>query len=129
MLVCALQQLLTTPQPDVEVRSPRTQPRAAARASPPKRAAEGPLLTRPPRPPPPPQVRSRGLLALGTLIEADPASARLCCDLDLTSVVAQLKEAPGATSRARALAAKVLALLESAAKAANEVEADAALYG
>jgi len=43
--------------------------------------------------------------------------------------VAQLKEAPGATSRARALAAKVLALLESAAKAANEVEADAALYG
>ena len=126
MLVCALQQLLTTPQPDVE-------------------------------------VRSRGLLALGTLIEADPATARLCCDLDLTSVVAQLKEAPGATSRARALAAKVLALLwrarinpnpnpnpypipnpvpnpnpnpnqvlallESAAKAANEVEADAALYG
>ena len=92
MLVCALQQLLTTPQPDVE-------------------------------------VRSRGLLALGTLIEADPASARLCCDLELASVVAQLKEAPGATSRARALAAKVLALLESAAKAANEVEADAALYG
>ena len=114
MLVCAVQQLLTTPQPDAEARSP------------PKRAAEGPLLT---RPPPPPQVRSRGLLALGTLIEADPATARLCCDLELASVVAQLKEAPGATSRARALAAKVLALLESAAKAANEVEADAALYG
>ena len=115
MLVCALQQLLTTPQPDVEVRRrPSAQPKA-------------PYL--PTRPPPPPQVRSRGLLALGTLIEADPATARLCCDLDLTSVVAQLKEAPGATSRARALAAKVLALLESAAKAANEVEADAALYG
>jgi len=82
MLVCALQQLLTTSQPDAE-------------------------------------VRSRGLLALGTLLQGDPATARLCTDLDLTSVVAQLKDGPGATSRARALAAKVLSLLESEAKAAN----------
>ena len=47
----------------------------------------------------------------------------------ITSVVAQLKDGPGATSRAHALAAKVLSLLESEAKAANEVAADAALYG
>ena len=76
-----------------------------------------------------PQVRSRGLLALGTLLQGDSATARLCTDLDLTSVVAQLKDGPGATSRARALAAKVLSLLENEAKAANEVAADAALYG
>ena len=73
-------------------------------------------------------MRSRGLLALGTLLQADPSTARLCTDLDLTSVVAQLKEGPGATGKGRALATKVQRLLESEAEAANEVAADAALY-
>ncbi len=91
-LVCALQQLLTAPQPDAE-------------------------------------VRSRGLLALGTLVHADAATASMCVDLDLSGAVAQLKEDAGATSKGRALAAKVLRLLESKAAAASEVAADAALYG
>ena len=120
-LVCALQQLLTTPQPDAEVRIP-------APCGAPWWRPVAPRALLPARPSPLPQVRSRGLLALGTLLQADPATARLCTDLDLTSVVAQLKEGPGATSRARALATKVLSLLESEAKAANEVAADAALY-
>ena len=91
-LVCALQQLLTTAQPD-------------------------------------PEVCSRGLLALGTAIVDDDATASMCVDLDLPPVLAQLQDDPAASTPQRALATKVLRLVESRAAAASEVAADAALYG
>ena len=91
-LVCALQQLLTTAQPD-------------------------------------PEVRSRGLLALGTAVVGDDATASMCVDLDFPPVLAQLQDDPASSTPQRALAAKVLRLVESRAAAASEVAADAALYG
>ena len=90
--VCALQQLLTTAQPD-------------------------------------PEVRSRGLLALGTAVVGDDATASMCVDLDFPPVLAQLQDDPASSTPQRALAAKVLRLVESRAAAASEVAADAALYG
>lgn len=91
-LVCALQQLLTTAQPD-------------------------------------PEVRSRGLLALGTAVVDDDATASMCVDLDFPPVLAQLQDDPASSTSQRALAAKVLRLVESRAAAASEVAADKALYG